>query len=114
MGKDRDWGPSVNRLDVGILCCLNANWLTPDFVSSFKFFLEVILENKSDEDLYEVAVFNSNKHNDTTLTLLMKNYDVFRDTIGKVGNGFYRNLGKTRTTNVVRNAGCAVKNLKIG
>ena len=47
-----------------------------------KFFFEVILENKSDEDLYEVAVFNINKHNDTTLTLLMKNYDVFRDTIG--------------------------------
>ena len=47
-----------------------------------KFFFEVILENKSDENLYEVAVFNSNKHNDTTLTLLMKNYDVFRDTMG--------------------------------
>ena len=67
---------------------------------TLKFFLEVILENKSDEDLYEVAVFNSNKHNDTTLTLLMKNYDVFRDTIGRVGNGFYRNLGeKTRNSN---------------
>ena len=47
-----------------------------------KFFLEVILENKNDEELFKVAVFNSNKHNDTTLTLLMKNYDVFRDTIG--------------------------------
>lgn len=47
-----------------------------------KFLFEVILENKSDEALFEVAVFNSNKHNDTTLTLLMKNYDVFRDTIG--------------------------------
>ena len=47
-----------------------------------KFLFEVILENKSDEALFEVAVFNSNKHNDTTLTLLMKNHDVFRDTIG--------------------------------
>ena len=47
-----------------------------------KFFFEVILENKSDSGLFEVAVFNSNKHNDTTLTLLMKNYDVFRDTMG--------------------------------
>ena len=65
---------------------------------TLKFFLEVILENKSDEDLYEVAVFNSNKHNDTTLTLLMKNYDVFRDTIGRVWNGFYRNLGGKQET----------------
>ena len=47
-----------------------------------KFLFEVILENKSDEAVLEGAVFTSNKHNDTTLTLLMKNYDVFRDTIG--------------------------------
>ena len=47
-----------------------------------KFFLKMILEHNSDETLQEIAVFHSNKHNDTILTLLMKNNEVFRETMG--------------------------------
>ena len=46
-----------------------------------KFFLKMILEDNSDETLQEIAVFHSNKHNDTILTLLMKNNEVFRETM---------------------------------
>eukprot|EP00092_Neocalanus_flemingeri_P005491 GFUD01005921.1.p1 GENE.GFUD01005921.1~~GFUD01005921.1.p1 ORF type:complete len:1477 (-),score=243.09 GFUD01005921.1:84-4514(-) len=45
-----------------------------------KFLLNLIYENSSDSSLQEVAILNCNRHNDTILTLLMKNYEVFRET----------------------------------
>ena len=51
-------------------------------IQIMKFFLKMILEHNSDETLQEIAVFHSNKHNDTILTLLMKNNEVFRETMG--------------------------------
>ena len=45
-----------------------------------KFLLNLIYEHSSDSSLQEVAILNCNRHNDTILTLLMKNYEVFRET----------------------------------
>ena len=46
-----------------------------------KFFLDIIHEKSTDIILQEVAILNCNKHNDSILTLLMKNSEVFRETI---------------------------------
>ena len=46
-----------------------------------KFFLNMILEKNTDVILQEVAILNCNKHNDTILTLLMKNNQVFREAM---------------------------------
>lgn len=45
-----------------------------------KFLLNLILERNTDANLQEVAILNCNKHNDSILTLLMKNHEVFRET----------------------------------
>ena len=59
-----------------------------------KFFLKMILEHNQDETLQEIAVFHSNKHNDTILTLLMKNNEVFRETMGLFFNVFCQYFNK--------------------
>jgi len=46
-----------------------------------KFFLNLIIEKNTDVILQEVAILNCNKHNDSILTLLMKNNEVFRETM---------------------------------
>ena len=45
------------------------------------FFLNLIHEKNTDVILQEVAILNCNKHNDSILTLLMKNNEVFRETM---------------------------------
>ena len=45
-----------------------------------KFLLELILERSDDSELQEVTLMSCNKHNDTILTLLLKNHEVFRDS----------------------------------
>ena len=59
-----------------------------------KFFLKIILEDNSDETLQEIAVFHSNKHNDSLLTLLMKNNEVFRETMELFFTVFCRYFNK--------------------
>ena len=57
-----------------------------------KFFLDIILERSDDVILQEVAILNCNKHNDSILTLLMKNNELFGETTHiffKIFTNFY-------------------------
>ena len=47
---------------------------------TLKFLLQLVLERSGEPGLQEAAILACNKHNDSVLTLLMKNHEVFRET----------------------------------